>query len=278
MKTTINLLSFVLLSFLFTSCASTSYYQVYKVTPSKDMVVNKNTLIYEDENCMVSYNLWAEGGDIGFQFYNKTNKVIQINMDKSYFIFNGIANDYFKNRTFTNSKSSGATEANTATASKFIPNANLFQLNKVEATKSSATVSSNSYSVAIKESKVINIPPHTTKVISEYIINKSPYRDCDLNRYPSTSKIENKQFSKNESPIVFSNRINYNFLDSNELIEFENEFYISEISNYPEKHMFIYEQIEICGQKSLHKERIFKDISPSKFYIQYYKGNDTWTH
>lgn len=278
MKAKLNLLSIVLFSFLLTSCASTSYYQVYQVTPSNEMTESNNQIIYEDDNCMVFYNLWSEGGDIGFQFYNKTNKTIEINMEKSYFILNGIAYDYFKNRTLTKAQSSGAKAENTATASRFYTKPNLLNANKLEATKSAAVMSSSSVSVAYEENKIINIPPKSAKVISEYSINDLPYRDCDLYRYPSATQIKNKYFSKNDSPLVFSNRINYNFQDTKEVIEFENEFYVSEIANYPERHMYDYEQIEKCGQKSMNKERVFKDVSSSKFYIQYYKGNNTWIH
>ncbi len=65
------------------------------------MKSNENSLIYEDDNCIVSYNLWAERGDIGFRCYNKTNSNIYVNLEESFFILNGIAHDYFKNRVYS---------------------------------------------------------------------------------------------------------------------------------------------------------------------------------
>ena len=43
-----------LISVLLTSCVSTSYFQVYKTTPSDKLVIKDNLLVYEDENCKVS--------------------------------------------------------------------------------------------------------------------------------------------------------------------------------------------------------------------------------
>jgi len=57
------------------------YIQVYKATPTKELTTNEYSLIYEDNNCKVSYNLWAEGGNIGFSFYNKTDQNIFLNME-----------------------------------------------------------------------------------------------------------------------------------------------------------------------------------------------------
>ena len=59
-----------LIAALLTSCASTSYFQVYKASTSNKLVNKGNLLIYEDENCKVSYDLWGEGGNIGFKFLN----------------------------------------------------------------------------------------------------------------------------------------------------------------------------------------------------------------
>ncbi len=46
---------------LLTSCIVTSnYYQIYKANPSENLVKKGNILVFEDENCVVSYNLKTE--------------------------------------------------------------------------------------------------------------------------------------------------------------------------------------------------------------------------
>src|SRR5690554_5373165 len=91
---------------LTTSCNST-FYQVYQVNTNNDLVTSENNIIFEDSICKVKYNLWSDGGDIGFEFYNKTENELQIHLDKSYFILNGIAYDYYKNRIYAKSTSTG---------------------------------------------------------------------------------------------------------------------------------------------------------------------------
>ena len=71
-----NILIIALISILFSSCTVKSYYQVYKATPTNNLVTQDKLLVYEDENCKVSYDLWVDGGDIGFEFYNKTDQNI----------------------------------------------------------------------------------------------------------------------------------------------------------------------------------------------------------
>lgn len=97
-------------------------------------------------------------------------------------------------------------------------------------------------------------------------------------KYPRKNQIKSKSFSKTESPIVFSNRITYKVKDSDETREFENKFYVSEISNYPENEILESKYEEFCDQKSLTPKKYFKDVAPNKFYMKYSKGQDSWKH
>ena len=95
-------------------------------------------------------------------------------------------------------------------------------------------MTSSGFSTSYNEEKIVCIPSKTSKRITEYCINESLYRDCDLFKYPTKNQINSKSFSQFDSPIIFSNRIAYTIGLSDELIKLENEFYISEITNYPE--------------------------------------------
>ena len=77
----------------------------------------------------------------------------------------------------------------------------------------------------------------TSKVITEYSINSSLIRDCDLFKYPSGKQIKSRTFIKSNSPLVFSNRIVYNVEQSITPVKFENEFFVTEITNYPEREL-----------------------------------------
>lgn len=247
-----------------------------KTTPSNKLINKKNSIIYEDENCQVVYNFWRDGGDIGFIFYNKTNEDIYLNLDKSFFILNGIAHDYYKNRVFTTSTSSGTSVAtNSVYRSSYW---GLIRASSVQSANSKGLAASSGFSISHNEEKIVCIPSKASKTIGEYIINKTLYRDCDLFKYPKTKQIKTKSFSKEESPFIFSNRIAYTVGSSNDLIKFENEFYITEISNYPERAITGLIKEEICGQKTDAKNKYFKYSSPSSFYIKYRREKDLLKH
>jgi hypothetical protein len=194
-----KLLFTALISILLTSCSTTSYFQVYKSSPSDKLVLKDNNLFFEDENCKVSYNLWNEGGNIGFQFFNKTDKSIYLNLDECFFILNGISYNYYKNRVFTNSTSTGSSASKGAVSSKSVTGINfsdLLQTNRVSATNTIGFMSTSGYSVSYTEDRIVCIPSLTSKIVSEYTINESLYRDCDLFKYPNKKQIKTKTFSK----------------------------------------------------------------------------------
>ena len=73
--------------------------------------------------------------------------------------------------------------------------------------------------------------------------------------------------------MVFSNRIAYFTGQSNNPVEVENEFYVTEITNLPEKEMLEHRHEEFCDEKSPVTSSFFKEVSPDKFYIRYDKNS-----
>jgi len=264
---------------LLSSCGTPMYYQVYKVKPSHETVSKAQNLFFEDDNCKITYNLWANEGNIGFNFYNKTDENVYVNLKESYFILNGVAYDYYKNRTYTTSETKSASQMHTSTGSVAVTGVNIYnniQTNKVNSSKSTNVSSSVGYAVSYKEDSIICIPAKTTKMISEYSINNSLIRDCELFKFPKKKKIKTKSYSIEQSPIVFSNIITYN--TKGKSVSVENKFYVSEITNYPSSEFFEYKYDKYCGQKSMSKTRYFKYYDTDKFFIEYSKVGDPWKH
>jgi len=266
----------------FTSCSTLTFYQVYQANPSsKNVQMSNNSLVYEDDNCIVSYNLWSKGGNIGFNFYNKTDNIIFLNLNECFFVMNGIAHDYYKNRNFTNSVSSGSTgltSLNLTASVSGLNNVDLLQTNSYQTSKGVGLMSTKGQSVTYIEKMVISIPAKTSKIISEFDIVEYIYRDCILLRFPFKSQIKTVSFDKSESPFVFSNRITYSVAESKNTIRFENEFYISQITNYPESEMFVTRFEEFCGQKTMDAIKVAKKGLPNEFYNTYTKGQYFWKH
>lgn len=253
---------------LLTSCATEKiFYQVYK-TNSEGMRKNDKSVFYEDDTCKIIYNLWGDGGNFRFEFYNKTDQNIYVNLEESFFIMNGMANNYYKNRAFTYSSES-ATSRLTGTA--ISPSITFYS--------SGERISSKSSSVTYNEEKIIIIPPKTSKILGEYAINTTVYRDCDLVLYPSKKQDEVKSFTKQESPYVFSNKIAYRVGKSGASDIVENNFYVSEISNLSENKEIRNDYETFCGQASIEKKSFFLDVAPDKFYIEYKKTKESfWKH
>ena len=280
MKTKNYLIVILLTVFTLSSCRTT-FYQVYRATPTDRSMANKDALVYEDENCEVTYNLWSHGGNMGFAFFNKTKENIYLNLDECFFVHNGVASDYYLEREFTHSSNMGSKSSHKKGASVALSGFNflgLFQTNQGVAEVSESLMTSSGSSVSVKEKKIVTIPPGTLKFIYEYNINQNLYRDCDLLRYPKRSQVRTLQFMKNDSPYVFSNRIAYRVGESAEPVQFENEFYVSEITNYPEKEIVDKEYDEFCGEKSMERKSFFKIMAPDRFYIMYLKDGQGRKH
>ena len=86
------------------SSCNTVFYQVYN-TEAPGMIEKDNSLVYENEDCKLMYNLWAEDGSLGFIMHNKTDRDLFVVLPQTFFIKNGIAFDYYKAREYRNTES-----------------------------------------------------------------------------------------------------------------------------------------------------------------------------
>jgi len=301
-KRNIVLLMMAIIFSFMTSCKSNVFYQFYKVNSISESSKNNNPLVFEDDNCRVFYDFWGSQGGVGFMIYNKTDENIYVNKKESFFIENGMAYDYFQNRTFANSKSTSVSISNSnvysynvtgidavgVSASTSVSGYNyqgFKQANNIAAgiasaiavtagianTQTKGVTTSSASSVSYTEMDVICIPPKTSKVISEYHITNNLYSDCDLPWYPSKGQVRTIKFTSTKSPYIFSNKIAYTVGQSKDIFTFDNKFYVSGITNYPEKAVIIYKYEDICGKRSYKKYPFFNNYSPDSFYFKYTK-------
>lgn len=256
-----NLFYFTLTIFV-TSCAlTTNYYQVYKAIPDNG-TLTKDKIVFENESCKVDYNLWADGGDIGFSIYNKTESDMTVDLTKTFFVLNGVAYEYFQNRTFSKSVSNG-----TSLTTYNYPYYYYWYWNPSKITGTNST----SFSTSYIEKPRLTIPPKTQVNVSEYHVANARYVNCDLVKYPTNKTIKTVKFDKTNSPFVFYNLISY--IIKEDTARMENRFYVSEVTNYPEDKMFTRVDTSICGRKLDFPEKIFKNVTPDKFYYHYKKEN-----
>ena len=238
------------------SCGvSSSYYQVLKTQVENGKLEN-NLVVFEDINCIVTYDLWKDGGNVGFNVFNKTDKILRIDLTKTFFVLNGVSYQYFQNRTFSNSTNSGT--INTYNIPRYFPYTN--------AERVSSSISST-FSTTFIEKSEVSIPPNSSSNISEYKILDSRYVNCDLSKSPSLKEIKTLKFTKDISPYIFRNYITY--YTSNDTVERENKFYVSEITNYPYDYMFEEIDTTFCGSKLDLPIDILKKGAANAFFIKY---------
>lgn len=284
------------------ACAPVDHFQLIK-TEADNLRKEKDFLLFENDQCKIVYNLWSDRGDIGYIFFNKTDNTININKTECFFIMNGIAYDYYKNRTYSKSSSMGVTSTKGNSKSKISGtetgisySSSVSETNLLDALNTGAlstTTSGNGYtytnstnnsdnmfmfqginvskgiSVEYIEPSMIKIPPKSAKVISEYSILSSRFIYCDLIKFPSKG-ISTMKFSKENTPCFFTNIISYSFdsIPSQKMI-IKNNFFISEISNMPDKEFYLSDYEYTCGKKSEFKEEFYKYFNPDYFYIKY---------
>ncbi len=257
-----KILHVALVALVFSSCVSSNYYQIYKAT-AEGATLNQDVIIFEDENCKVFYDLWDNGGDIGFRIFNKTKDDLIIDLNKTFFVINGITYDYYLDRTFSNSSSTGVTESGSVYFNLLFPSYR--SINTVSKGRTKTNVSSNSTSFNEKTRRTIL--PGTSISISEYNVTYGKYLNCDLPQRPSRRNIKTLNFGKSNSPFVFSNVITYSV--GGLISRIENKFFVSEVTARPELGLFKVVTKSECGTTLMRSKRVFKESPPDKFYFKY---------
>ena len=266
---------------LFTSC-SPVYYQVFEAEPTtEDIMKQTNALVYEDENCRISYDFWDEYGDMSFRVVNKTEQMLYLDLGKSFFVLNSRAYDYYQQRVFSFTSGTSVSSTKGALASKSLTGMDYtgwLLSGTLSSQVATAMAASKSNSVSILEKQIICIPAHTSKRISEFSIYDSRIRDCDLLLFPKRKEVSTIKFTIDNSPVVFENRLVYRMGDGPEQ-SLIHRFFVSGITNM-HKNKFIGLKTEtFCGQEGVNEKEYFKFSSPDKFYISYEKtGLVNWKH
>ncbi len=230
------------------SCVSTNYYQILE-TKMLTNETNINNLVFEDSTLRVTYNLWNENGHVSFSAYNKTSSNITIDLTKSFFILNGVANQYYQGRSYT--YSSGINIANATSSGYYKGHTSLTNF--------------TSKATTFDEQKELTIPTHSAVIISEFTILKERYADCNLNKTPTKSASLN--FTYSNSPFVIRNRLEYYSESDTQTVE--HVFFVNKISNYPERLLYKDVDTSVCGKKLDFPRKVFFAGNSNLFFIPY---------
>lgn len=251
------------------SCSPVYYYQLVNTTPGENLKENGDSVIYEDNNCLITYNLWRRGGATLIKFQNKTDEDIYLDLASCFYFVNGQAIDLYNGSTTSNSVS------DVQTVGLFGVGFPLFGMVGMGQERSIGTNST----VVTPQSRVVIIPAKLYKVIGEtkVPIQNQIYRDCNLFLAPNKKNISSSSFSMEESPINFGLRLCYYVGKSEEPIMVKNEFYVNKITNYPSKSFFenYIDKNSVCPDENvmgIERTRFFF-YSPSAYYLRYNPTN-----
>lgn len=290
MKTSFTQTMIAILAIFALSSCSKEFYQVL-TAESKSVETQQTGMVYEDENCKITYNLWAPHGNAGFIFYNKTDKNIIVDLKECFFVFNGYANDYYLNRSYVYGKSAnigmGKSLGKSASYSETLSGTlygDWFGYNASVSGSMSGSIGASqnnttfvqagaNASIEIKEQDLICIPPKTSKLFYEYQILENIYRECGFLLAPKKSGVKHLKYTNANSPIKFGNVISYKIGENGSPVVVNNDFYVADIANITADSFTTNIKIEKdCMGKSYGTSQyktVCKEQAPNKFYIKY---------
>ena len=290
------------------SCGTTyEYIQILSTKPvnnvEKTSLVNGGVL-YEDDNCAVFYKFWTQGGDAGFEFYNKTDEIIYLDLTKTFFIKNGVAYDYYEDKTVTDTETrhtsstvsygyaQAASRSYSASISQYYAGnfgqmpattysplassvslgASNSYMSSLFKTSSTSTSFGHSTSVAITDKPILAIPPKSSKYVKNYSLVSNEFVSCDLIYYPEEN--DKLTFDVTNSPLTFSNYITYTKGKRTEEICIENQFYVNEIANYARQEVTTYVKREQTCKNVLTPDEVTAQKTLPDIYDAYITAGD----
>lgn len=246
-KTNLKLIGLSLFLACLQAC-NTAYLQIYETKAETELQTRDNALVFENKHLSIAYDLWREGGNPGFSIYNKTEAPLYLDKERTFFVINDQAKDYYLNRIYT--------DETTTKAKDLYSNLSI----------------GNASGVSYQEKKRITVPPNSYKTISEFQVNNMYYPECDQEKYPSSRKVKTTTYDASNSPFTFENRITYLLDNNKEKHEVKNVFHVSAITNYPKKEVMENVVADDCDDTYAVPVKVNTQQAPNRFYINYTKN------
>lgn len=239
-----NITSLALLLCILTSCATT-YYQVFSIKPENSSQTSNGSPIYRQDGLEFTYNFWGEHGNVRFIIYNSNDNDAIVDMTKSSFIRNNIAEDYYTGKHFEtrvatgvyrSSKTGVSVSVNKQAAAGTLVNymgrtydVALSVGASVEANSEVGTTVKREWHTAVvtTEPEMVRIPAKSAKAFYSFNINDTRLLS---DRLWATEYYDPIKFTKETSPMEFRNRICV-YQENGEPKYYDMSFYINEIGN-----------------------------------------------
>jgi len=225
-----KIIGIVLIVVFFYGCKS--YVQVFE-TKGTNLEIENEFYVFENDSLKITYSFWKQRGLMTFAIFNKLDKPLYIDWKKSSYIDNSVKLNYWideeKKKTLEY-------------YSSYYYDGPFLKPGDVVSSTGGVSVSST-----VKVERITFIPPNSNYYRSQFYILpnnffkldiKTPYKEVPRNDKPKkTTKIYEKSYSKETSPLIFRNFLTLSFSENFEN-EFyvDNEFYISDIKEMDRQH------------------------------------------
>lgn len=243
-----------MVALMMTSCSQTyRFAQVMRVEAEASKGLTKDgAFCYEDECCKVQYVFCDDDGDMAFSVTNKTEQILYLDLTKSFLIVNGMAKDYYQDRVWSQSHSHHTTSSSAVRLTAYLAVGGTVR-------------NDNSQSITQGEMPIVAIPPHSSKVISEFQLTDGTYYDCNLERFPSSEA--SIKLDKETTPLRFTNYLTYQMGEEKDTHTIENTFYVTEITNYSEPRLYDFvEKEKPCQNLTDETTSHYQDKYPVQVY------------
>ena len=241
---------------IFFGCAPSSMvnYQVVSVeAPSLEKT--QDGIEYENSDLVLRYDLWSNHGNLKYDVVNKSDQMLHINLQESFFIKDGVSYTYFPNQTHSLSPD--------------------FYLNSAKR-RAPDTIAKNRVLTRkmFQSQKVITVPPQSRKEIMSFNLKKEKFKSCDLTEYPTREDTSEVMFNENNSPMTFENYLAYRVGEKdNAMQSVRNNFYVNKIQNLDEYNFYTEKEKEKpCEPEETETERVVPEENEHKFYIKYWEN------
>lgn len=257
-----NKIRLLLCAVMALSSCSETFYQVFSIEAENLVYTDNGSPVYACDGLEFTYNFWGENGNVRFIVYNSNDYDVIVDLTRSSFIRNNIAEDYYQGRQYETRIATGVYKSSkygvSANVSKQTASGGLVNyLGKtydvalsvgasVGANTEIGTTVKKEWHTAIVQSEPqeVRIPAKSAKAFCTFNINNVRITSDRLKAGVTYDPII---FSKNDSPLEFRNRICI-YRENESPNYYDMIFYINEICNV----------MSVAGV-----------IKPTRFYIPY---------
>lgn len=257
-------LFFILALTLFTSSCTTICYQLVSVKPIDAEMTPNGSPTYSFDGLEFTYNFSGEHGKLRFIIYNSNDYDVLVDMTRSAFVRNNIAEDYYKGRQIETRVATGVYRSSKYGVVEYVGSQVSGTLTNYlgrtydvalalgaisGASREVGTMIKREWQTAVieTEQEFVRIPAHSAKAFCSFDINNIRVVAPGLEEYPSGYGNTPITFTQSISPLIFNNRI-CAYKEGEAPSYYDMFFYVSSIVNVD----------DLDG-----------NIEPTTFYISY---------